>query len=128
MLAKSCIKISRSIQFATASENINSIVEENVSSTVPPTAETTTAEGVAVTPEDEKGIFENIGKLMLIYSRIFFNVQKPLTVGVCLHATFLDHVCYYHHINSFLLIVIEITERKWVHHPFYPLFTPRPLA
>ena len=76
MLAKSCIKISRSIQFATVSENINSIVEENVSSTVPPIAETTTAEGVAVTPEDEKGIFENIGKLMLIYSSRFFKCPK----------------------------------------------------
>ena len=51
---------------------MNLIVKENVSSTVPPVTETTTAEGVAATQESEKGIFENIGKLMLIYSRRLF--------------------------------------------------------
>ena len=72
MLVKSCIKISPSIQFGSVSENMNLIVKENVSSTVPPVTETTTAEGVAATQESEKGIFENIGKLMLIYSRRLF--------------------------------------------------------
>ena len=86
---KSCIKIPPSIQFGSVSENINLIVEENVSSTVPPITESTTVEGVAATPESEKGIFENIGKPMLIHSRRYFlNVQKSLTVRVCLHATF----------------------------------------
>ena len=84
LLVKSCIEILPSIQFGSVSENINLIVEENVSSTVPPIVETTTAEGVAVTPESEKGIFENIGKCMLI----FLNFKASLTVRICLYATF----------------------------------------
>ena len=81
LLVKSCVKISRSIQFCILSEYVNFIVEENVSSTVPPIVEKSTVGGVAATPEDEKGIFENIGKLMLIYSRrICLNTIKIIVI------------------------------------------------
>ena len=48
----SCIDTSAEIQFGNAYRNTNLIVTENIDTT----------KAVAATPEDEKGIFGNIGK------------------------------------------------------------------